>query len=350
MTSPDAFELQRLLKVAKNEWCEIAIIETASHWIKMNRVWWINYDIAVLTNITQDHLDLHKTMKDYVNTKLKLFKNLISSKKKPWIKKIAIINKDSNYVDLFLDEAYNSLYTYWVSRWSDLIAINISNDWIVTKFDIEVAWPNIHIETKLKWDFNIQNILAAVWTFIALKIKPETITEIVKTINWVPWRMENVENEEWINIIVDYAHTEDALEKVLNTISSFKNIWKIITVFWATWDRDKTKRFNMWKIVSERSDVVILTQDDDYSEPTEAIISDVLPWINRIEWEDFWVITTRREAIETALIIANKWDVVLLAGKWDEHVMITNEGPIKWHDKTIALEILKSIDNNKIIN
>ena len=109
MTSPDAFELQRLLKLAKKQWCEIAIIETASHGIKMHRVWWIEYDIAVLTNITQDHLDLHKTMDDYVNTKLKLFKELISNIRKPWIKKTAIINKNSHYSDLFLDETYDSL-------------------------------------------------------------------------------------------------------------------------------------------------------------------------------------------------------------------------------------------------
>jgi UDP-N-acetylmuramyl-tripeptide synthetase len=349
MTSPDAFELQRLLKIAKIKWCEIAIIETASHWIKMNRVWWIEYDIAVLTNITQDHLDLHKTMKDYVNTKLQLFKNLIWSRKKSWVKKVGIINKDSNYSELFLDEAYNSLYTYWKSRWCDLVAQNIKDDWIITQFDVDVAWPNIHIETKLKWEFNIQNILAAIGVFISLKIKPEEISKIIKVVDWVPGRMEIVENDEWLNIIVDYAHTEDALEKVLDTIKWFKNIWKIITVFWATWDRDKSKRFNMWKIVSEKSDIVILTQDDDYTEKTENIINDVTPWINRKQWEDFWIISTRKEAIETAIIMAEKWDVILVAWKWDEHVMITNDWPIKWHDKTIIKEIIKNIDNNKII-
>ncbi len=349
MTSPDAFELQRLLKLAKNKWCKIAIIETASHWIKMNRVWWIDYDIAVLTNITQDHLDLHKTMKDYVATKLKLFSWLIGSRKKHWVKKVAIINKDSNYVDLFLDETYNSLYTYWVSRWADLIAKNIVDDWIITKFEVDVAWPNIDIETKLKWNFNIQNILAAIWVFISLQIESKEITRIIKEIEWVPGRMENVKNNEWLNIIVDYAHTEDALEKVLETIKWFKNRWKIITVFWATGDRDKSKRFNMWKIVSENSDIVILTQDDDYTEKTEKIMNDVLPGINRKEWEWFWSISTRKEAIQTALLIAEKWDVILLAWKWDEHVMITNEWPIKWHDKSIVLELLKSIDDNKII-
>ncbi len=349
MTSPDVFELQRLLKIAKSEWCEIAVIETASHWIKMHRVWGIEYDIAVLTNISQDHLDLHRTMKDYVNTKLKLFKNLISNNRKPWVKKTAVINKNSDYSDLFLAETFDSLYTYWTGRGIDLVAENIENKWIITKFSIDVAWPDIKIETKLRWDFNIQNILAAVWVFITLWIKSEEITKIVKTVTWVPWRMENIENDEWYHILVDYAHTADALEKVLETIKAIDWIKRVITVFGATWDRDKTKRPIMWEIVSRLSDVVILTQDDDYSEKTEEIIKDVLPGIERKEWEDFWVIPTRKEAIQTALLKAEKDDIILVAWKWDEHIMMTNQWPVKWHDKTVIQELLKQIDDNKII-
>jgi len=350
MTSPDVFELQRLLKIAKTQGCEIAIIETASHWIKMNRVWGIEYDIAVLTNITQDHLDLHKTMNDYVNTKLSLFKNLISYKRKPWIKKTAIININSAYSDLFTAETYDSLYTYWKNKWATLVAKNIVDDWVTTKFIIDVAWPKIEVETKLKGDFNIQNILAATWVFMALWIKSEDISKNIKLITWVPWRMENIENNEWFQIIVDYAHTEDALEKVLETIRWFNKVNKIITVFWATWDRDKTKRSTMWEVVSRLSDTVILTEDDNYSENVEDIIKDVLVWIERKEWENFWIITTRKEAIQTALLKAEKNDVVLIAWKWDEHVMMTNNWPVVWHDKTIIQEILKWIDDNRIVS
>lgn len=350
MTSPDAFELQRLLKEAKNKWCEIAVIETASHGIKMNRIWWIDYDIAVLTNITQDHLDLHKTMKDYVDTKLKLFKNLISYQRKKWVKKTAIINKNSAYSDLFLAETYDSIYTYWEGMWVNISAQNIQKKWLLTKFDINIAWNNVQIETKLKWDFNIQNILAAVWVFISMWISLEEISKVIKTVDWIPWRMESIENEEWFEIIVDYAHTPDALEKVLETIKAFPDINRIITVFGATWDRDRTKRPTMWEIVSKLSDVVILTQDDDYTEKTEQIIKDVLPWIERKEWENFWIITTRKEAIQTALVSAQKWDVILIAWKWDEHTMVTNEWIIEWNDKEVIKDILKWMDDNKIIN
>jgi len=309
----------------------------------MHRVWWIEYDIAVLTNITQDHLDLHKTMDDYVNTKLKLFKELISNIRKPWIKKTAIINKNSNYSDLFLDETYDSLFTYGIWRWVDLVAWNISHINKETQFDLRIPWEIIKIETKLKWDFNISNILAAIWVFRTLWIESKLIKKAIKEITLVPWRFESIENKLGIDIIVDYAHTADALEKVLTTIKWLKWINKIITVFWATWDRDKSKRPIMWQIVEKYSDTIILTQDDDYSENTLKIIEDVKKWINRKDWNGFFVIPTRKQAIQTAILTAEKNDLILVAWKWDEHVLVTNEWQVVWHDKTIIKEILNWI-------
>lgn len=348
MTSPDAFLLQRLFKQAKDEWCEIAIIETASHGIKMSRVRWLEYDIAVLTNITQDHLDLHKTMKDYVNTKLRLFKWLITFERKPWIKKTAVINVWSEYSELFIWETYDSMYLYGTWNGSSLSASNKRIENNITKFEVKLPWKIATIETKLKWDFNIENILASIWVFMAFGISWDDIIEVIKKIDGVPGRMELVKNDLNADIIVDYAHTPDALEKVLTTLQA---IWykKIVTVFWATWDRDKTKRPIMWEIVAKYSDIVILTQDDDYSENSENIIKDVLPWINRVEWDNFFIIPTRKEAIELGISSIEEWDVLLVAGKWDEHVMVTNAWAIEWHDKTVIKEILKNIDDNKII-
>lgn len=348
MTSPDAFTLQKLLKRAKEAWCEYAVIETASHWIKMHRVWWIDYDVAVLTNITQDHLDLHKTMKDYVNTKLKLFKDLISNRRKPGVKKTWVININSAYADLFKNETYDSIYLYWKWSWASLTANNIRvEDWL-TKFDLRIPDWNIALETKLKWKFNVENILASIWVFISFGIKQEEIIKIIKKVDWVPGRMETVENNIWADIFVDYAHTADALEKVLKTLKEIEYN-RIITVFWATWDRDKTKRATMWDIVSKNSDIVILTQDDDYTEPTENIIRDVIPGINRVEWNDFFVITTRKEALEMAISLLKKWDALLVAWKWDEHIIVTNTWTEEWHDKTIIEEILNKVADNEII-
>ncbi len=350
MTSPDAFELQRLLKVAKNEWCEIAVIETASHGIKMHRIWGIDYDMSVLTNITQDHLDLHRTMKDYVKTKLTIFKNLMTYNRKWSIKKTAIINKESNYADMFLGETYDSLYTYGNNCDASISYINLHSDADGMKFDVVIPWDNLHIQTSLMGTFNIYNIMAAIGVFISLWIEKLEITKIIAEITGVAGRMESVENNEWFNIYIDYAHTADAIEQVLSNVSDIPWEHKIITVFGATGDRDTTKRATMGSIVSRLSDVVILTQDDDYTENTEQIIKDVLPGIERKQWDDFWIIQNREEAIRTALVSAKKWDIIMILWKWDEHTMVTNEWIIPWHDKTIVQNILKWIDDNKILN
>jgi UDP-N-acetylmuramoyl-L-alanyl-D-glutamate--2,6-diaminopimelate ligase len=348
MTSPDVFLLQRLLKAAKEEKCEIAIIETASHGILMSRTRGLQYDVVVLTNITQDHLDLHWTMKEYVNTKLKIFKELITYKRKPWVKKSAVINVNSDYSELFREQTYDSMYLYGIGKWASLTAENIKFDKEFTSFDVKITWKPTEIKTTLKWNFNIENILAAIWVFMSFWIEEKDIKKVIAEISWVPGRMESVENNLGLEIIVDYAHTPDALEKVLTTIS---DVWynRIITIFGATGDRDRTKRPIMWEIVSKYSDMVILTQDDDYTEKTEKIIKDVLPGINREEWESFYIIPTRKEAIEVWIAAARVWDVLLIAGKWDEHLMMTNAWPVKWHDKSIIKGILEKIDDNVII-
>ena len=349
MTSPDSFYLQKLLKLAKSKWCDTAIIETASHGIKMHRIWGINYDIAVLTNISQDHLDLHRTMEDYVETKLKLFKHLIWSRRKNWIKKIWIINSESEYNESFTAETYDYMLTYWVTRNANLVAQNIKTQLSWTSFDLKIPWNTLKLKTPLIWKFNVYNSLAAIWVFVSIWIKEDDIEKIINDSKAIHGRMEEIKNEENIKIFIDYAYTPDAIENILETVKSIKWINRIITVFWATWDRDKTKRPIMWQIISENSDIVILTEDDNYAEDIKEIVKDVLPWIERKQWEDFWVILNREEAIRTALMYAKENDVVLILWKWDEHSMITNNWPIKWHDKSVVKKILKWIDDHKLI-
>ena len=349
MTSPDVFVLQQWLAYAKKQGCEYAVIETASHGIKMNRIWWINYDIVALTNISQDHLDLHRTMDDYVDTKLQIFKKLMYYTRKKWVKKSAIINIDSEYAEVFLAETYDVMFTYWKDYKANLQPRNIKNHLENTEFDLEIPWKNIHLKTALIGEFNVYNIMCAVWIFISLWFSRELIESSIPKVQGIPWRMEKIDAQWGFKIYIDYAHTEDALENVLDTLKSLEGIKRIITVFGATGDRDPTKRVAMGQIVSEKSNIVILTEDDNYSENIQKIIKDILPWIERKEWEDFWIIPNRKEAIRTALIIAEKGDVVLLAGKWDERSIVRNHGSDDWHDKTIALDILKEISDNTLV-
>jgi len=349
MTSPDVFVLQKLFAEAKKRGCEVAVIETASHGIKMHRVWGIQYDFAVLTNISQDHLDLHKTMKDYVGTKLKLFKNLIIFERKDGVKKTWVINADSDYSEQFLAETYDSLYTYGMSFEANLHPQDIKHGKQFTEFTIDIPGWNMKVQTPLRWMFNIYNLLAAIGVFVGFGMKPGEIENIVQKIETVPGRVEEVKTSDGFSVFIDYAHTPDALENVLSTLKDIDGTKRVITVFGATGDRDTTKRPIMWEVASRLSDVVIVTQDDDYSEKPEKIIKDILPGIERKQGDDFWIIIDRKEAIRTALVMAKSWDVILIAGKGDEHTMVTNRGVIEWHDKTIVQEILKDIDDNKIL-
>ncbi len=349
MTSPDAFELQRWFSVAKKEGCDIAIIETASHGIKMNRIWGLDYDICVLTNITQDHLDLHRTMDDYVNTKLQIFKKLMYYQRKPWVKKTGIINAESDYKERFLAETYDSLFTY--GRWYDanVKAQDIINTKNSMSFRVSMPGQDLNIKTQLRWDFNVSNILAAIAVFASLGIDKKTIEEVIPKIHVIPGRMEEVKSKDGFSVFIDYAHTADALENVLWTLAEMKWKGRVITVFGCTGERDTSKRPIMWQVVSRLSDVVIVTQDDDYTENTGKIIKDILPGIDRKQWEDFWIIPDRKEAIRTALVMAKKDDIVLLAWKWDEHALITNQWIIEWHERTIVEEMLEEIEDNTIM-
>ncbi len=349
LTSPDAFLLQKLLKQAKNKWIKTAIIETASHGIKMHRIWWLNYDTVILTNITQDHLDLHRTMEDYVETKLEIFKKLISYRRKKWIRKTSIINIDSDYYKLFEEETYDSQYKYWKNYNANVKISDIKNTNSWLEFSLKAAWDTFKLKSKLIWEFNVYNIAAAVSVFISEWIKKEIIVKTISKLKWIPWRLEEVETNDNFRVFIDYAHTPDALDKVIKTFNDIKWDWNLTVVFGAPWDRDKSKRPIMGQIVSSLADKVILTQDDDYTEDTISIIKDVLLGIERKEGDNFWVIPGREEAIRTSLVGAKKNDIILIAGKGDEHSLITNNWPIEWHDRTIVEEILKSIDDNKVI-
>jgi len=349
MTSPDAFELQKWFAIAKKEGCDIAIVETASHGIKMHRIWGIDYDICVLTNITQDHLDLHRTMDDYVNTKLQIFKKLMYYQRKPGVKKVGIINSQSEYKERFLAETYDSLYTYGTSYDANVKAVNVKNTKSAMTFTASMPWKDINVSTKLRGNFNVSNILAAISVFASLWIDKKTIEDIIPKIHVIPGRMEEVKSKDWFSVFIDYAHTADALENVLWTLWEMKWKGRLITVFGCTGDRDMSKRPIMWQVVSKLSDVVIVTQDDDYTENTGKIIKDILPWIDRKQWENFWIIPDRMEAIRTAIVMAKKDDIIMIAGKWDEHALITNHWSIDWHERTIVEWILKEIEDNAIV-
>lgn len=346
MTSPWPFVLWDFLKQAKEVGCTHAVIETSSHALYYHRVHGLRYDVAVLTNISQDHLDLHKTMDNYVEAKLQLFKNLYKYGIRKEVRKVWIVNIDSEYASRFLtkDIVVDNMMTVGFAPSASVRAENVTHTLLSTEFDIRIASNTFHLSSRLQGDFNISNILCAVAVLISQKIDIPVIQDMIQEFACVPGRLEEVPNLRWAKIYVDYAHTEESLKSVLETLRKIEWIQRIITVFGATGDRDKTKRPKMWRIVDILSDEIILTDDDTYTEDSLAIIRQVSEWIKRKEWDRFWIVPSREDAIRTALIMLREGDLLLVAGKWAETVQVTQKGSIPYNDRKTIERILMEIE------
>lgn len=351
MTTPSPFIVWNFIRRARDAGCEYLVMETSSHALYYHRVHGLRYDVAVLTNISQDHLDLHKTMENYVETKLLLFKHLYKYGVRKNVKKVGVVNIDNEYAPRFLSReiVLDNVYTYWFSPTAQLRAENVMNTENGISFDVRMASTRFHIDSKLQWEFNVMNILAATSVLMSQRVDVKTIVETMRTIGWVPGRLEEVPNLRWAKIFVDYAHTEDSLRNVLETLRNIEGTKRIITLFGATGDRDKTKRPKMGHIVDILSDIVILTDDDTYTEDSLAIIRDVSAGIKRKEGEKFWIIPDREDAIRTALLMLHPGDVLLAAGKGAEMVMVTQKWPVPWNDRLVIERILMEIESQVIV-
>lgn len=342
MTNVSAWKTQEFLKKAVEEGCKYCVLEVSSHWIDQKRVANIEYDGAVLTNITEEHLDYHKTFYNYANTKKQLFQRVLRNHK--W-KQIAIFNKDNEMWKQWAEEmAFNKTITYSIYTTANIKAENIKEYIDHTEFTFRYLSKEYKVNTKLLWAFNVSNILAAISTWYAFKISFEDMIKSIENFERVEWRLNPYIDEKWIYYFIDYAHTPAWLNAVLNFLNKVKN-WKIITVFWAPWVRDKSKRPKMWDIVARNSDIIIVTDDDPDTEDRIKIIKDIQKWIKRKLWDNYWVMPDRELAVELAHDIAKKGDIVLIAWKWHEKVQLTN----LWKREYSDFETLKKLAKLKLI-
>ncbi len=324
MTSPPPFLLQKLLRKAENAGCTHAVLEASSHSIFYHRDYGVAYDTVVFTNLSRDHLDLHRTMDRYADTKKRLFEGLVYYPRKKGVKKIGIVNIDDAYAERFLSVTADALITFGRQATAEVHTTHIESRSDGTDISIRIPSNEFTIRTKLIGHFNVYNILAAVATLIAQKVGIEHITRSIEQAPGVPGRLEYIENSRGIRCFVDYAHTEGSLASVLETLRALPGRGRIITVFGATGERDRGKRPSMGKILDRLSDVIILTDDDTYGESSRRIISEVRGGISRELGESFWIVANREDAIRTALMIARPDDIVLVAGKGSETVQVTN--------------------------
>jgi UDP-N-acetylmuramoyl-L-alanyl-D-glutamate--2,6-diaminopimelate ligase len=343
-TTPDADHFQHVIKQMKDAGVTHVIPEISSHGLTLKRVWNLDVNTAVFTNLTQDHLDFHDGFEEYYEAKKLLFSKLLkeSSKKN----KSAIINIDDKYGQKLLSELKElskssfKLYSFSLeNKEADFHTENLEVTLNGSSFTLVTPTGKTYLSTPLIGFHNISNILAAVAPALIQNISPQIISKTISELKTIPGRLDKIHTDIKKHIFVDYAHTPDALENVLTGLAKVA-VNKIITVFGCGGDRDRTKRPLMGEIAAKYSDTAIVTSDNPRTEDPTQIIDDIIPGITKIT-DDYIRIEDRRAAIEKSIDIAGTDDIVLIAGKGHEDYQILGKKKIHFSDKEVVEEYLK---------
>ncbi|MBU3186058.1 UDP-N-acetylmuramoyl-L-alanyl-D-glutamate--2,6-diaminopimelate ligase [Clostridium estertheticum] len=327
-TTPESLELHELFKEMVDSNVDYCVMEVSSHSLSLDRVYGIEFCESIFTNLTQDHLDFHKTFENYFNAKLKLFK----------LSKTSVINIDDEYGAKAYNLIKNSKLSFALNNTADIMASNIKIHSRGSKFDLKYRESSFDIELNIPGNYNVYNALGCIAVCLNQGIEITVIKKALQKVQ-VPGRCELVENNHNLGfeIILDYAHTPDGLENILETVREFTK-GKLISVYGCGGDRDKTKRPIMGKIGTNLSDFSFITSDNPRTEDPLEIIRDV---VLGIEKNNFEIIENRREAIKRAIESATTGDIIVIAGKGHEDYQILKDKTIHFDEREVISEILK---------
>nr|MDQ3375103.1 UDP-N-acetylmuramoyl-L-alanyl-D-glutamate--2,6-diaminopimelate ligase [Acidobacteriota bacterium] len=339
-TTPEASDTNRFLRRAIEDDCEMAVMETSSQAIDLNRCDDLQFKVAVFTNLTRDHLDYHLTMENYYAAKKKLFDGHLGEKPAA-----SVINIDDEYGARLaneLKENNQKVITFAQNNPADLTAENIEVSLIKgTSFDLRTPTEMRKITSPLVGKPHVYNMLAATAVALELGYDLDKISDGLKRCVGAPGRFERVPHDGDFAVVVDYAHSDDAL---LNTLKTARELTsgKIITVFGCGGNRDKTKRAPMGEIAGNHSDLVIVTSDNPRTENPLQIISEIEVGLQKTNGQ-YLVVSDRREAIHQAIAKAKSNYVVLIAGKGHETYQIVGNDKFHFDDREIAREALENL-------
>lgn len=341
MTTPESLDLMKMLREMRDSGVDSAAMEVSSHAIDRKRVQECHFDAALFTNLTQDHLDYHGTIDNYYNAKKKLFTELLPASVKE--KKFSVINVDDPFGLKLAKEAHGNVITYSLGDKSASVfaeTFRVSEEGINAR--VITPWGTVQINSPLFGEHNLSNILAAASAALSLGSPPGAVEKAVAGFRTVPGRLERVENPLGFQILVDYAHTPDALKNVLLAVRPL-TAGRVILVFGCGGDRDRTKRPQMGAVGIGLSDILIVTSDNPRTEPPEAIIDDIERGVLESDprGKPYFRISDRREAIRKALGMAREKDTVLIAGKGHEDYQIVGAAKLPFDDRAAARDILK---------
>ncbi len=330
-TTPGPLKIQPLLFQMAEAHVRYAVMEVSSHALDQHRVDGIDFEIAIFTNLTRDHLDYHKSFENYFAAKSRLFTTLSPEK-------FAIINADDEWGQKLVSRTPGKVRTYGIDTDCEFRASDI--EWHVdsTRFQFMIGKKKIEVESPLVGCHNVYNALAALSAVSVLGLDLKKAVADLKHFRGVPGRLERVACEQGFLVFVDYAHTPDGLQNVLKALKPYAKK-KLITVFGCGGERDKVKRPEMGRIAAEYSDKVIITSDNPRSEDPNVIAAEIKTGVP-VDFKHCVVMTDRRKAIRQALLTARTGDIVLLAGKGHETTQVTHEGAFPFSDRKEAEKVL----------
>ncbi len=337
LTTGSAQQLSQLLAKIKSNKVDWLVLEVSSHALLQRRVWGIPFSLAVLTNMSPEHLDYHGTFENYRKAKERLFK-LVNLNRKGL--KTGIINADDKTAKFFIRDVKTAV-TYGIKA-GDIKATKIDSSLNGNNFEVAIDGDYYRLKSSLVGEFNIYNILASVAVGRIIGLSPKQIEKGIASLKQVKGRMMPIEAGQPFKVFVDYAVTPNALENVLKSIRKISSKGKIHIVFGATGDRDKTKRPAMGKITSELADKVYLTDDETYSEDAELIRKAVYNGVSKNKRNKVEVFDDRQKAIESAIKNAKKDDVVVITGIGHQTSRNMGGKKVSWSDIEVVTKLLKA--------
>jgi len=333
-TTPESLDLQKYLAEIVRAGGTHAVLEASSHALAMDRLWGCPFAVAIFTNLTRDHLDYHKTFEDYFAAKRRLFEGTGAA-----APVAGVTNRDDEYGQRLAGLASRTL-TYGLEPGADVTTRKPALSLSGIEFTAETPSGKIEIRSQLVGRPNVYNLLAAISAGVALDLSKEVIAAGIAQLSAVPGRFERIEAGQPFLVVVDYAHTDDALRNLLVTARELNPEGRILTLFGCGGDRDRTKRPLMGEAAGNASDIVVLTSDNPRSEDPLLIINDVIVGVQRTKAKLF-VEPDRQKAIEVALDEARSGDIVLLAGKGHEASQVLRDRTIEFDDREVARAVLR---------
>jgi UDP-N-acetylmuramoyl-L-alanyl-D-glutamate--2,6-diaminopimelate ligase len=333
-TTPESLDLQQMFAEVRDAGGTHAVLETSSHALAMDRLWGCHFAVAVFTNLTRDHLDYHKTFENYFEAKRRLFEGTGAG-----APGVAVINADDSYASRLEGLADRTL-TYGLTNSPDISAKKFALTFNGLEFTAQTPLGKMEIRSPLVGRINVYNILAAIGAAIGLDIPADQIISGIAGLDAVPGRFQRIDEGQPFLVVVDYAHTDDALRNLIATARELSGAGRIITLFGAGGDRDRTKRPLMGEAAGSLSDLVVLTSDNPRSEDPLRVINDVVVGLQKANAR-YRIEPDREKALAIAIDEARAGDIVLLAGKGHETSQVLRDRTIEFDDREKAREILR---------